>query len=158
MAWHGVRPLSDGGYGVRLHPADRELLRTLAADVRELVEQRDGAVARLFPPAYRHDEEAEAEYERLVHDELAAGRVRALRTVEASASADRLDAAEADAWCGALNDLRLVLGERLGVTDELIEQELAPGDPRGPQVAVYLWLTWLQSTLVDALASRLPER
>ncbi len=152
MRLAGVRALADGSYAVRLSATDRRLLRGLAAQVRELVERDDEAVARLFPPAYRDDPDAQAGYERLVRRELVTGRVARLRALEDSAGAERLDGAQADAWCGALNDLRLVLGERLGVTEELYERDVDPNDPRAPQLALYLWLTWLQSTVVDALS------
>ena len=56
-----------------------------------------------------------------------------------------------------LNDLRLVLGARLGVTDELYERGIDLDDPRAVELSVYGWLTWLQAGLVDALASRIPR-
>ncbi|HZO48917.1 MAG TPA: DUF2017 family protein [Gaiellaceae bacterium] len=155
MRFAGVRALAGGDYAVRLSAADRRLLQGLAAQVRELVERDDEAVARLFPPAYRDDPDAQAGYERLVRRELVAGRVARLRVLEQSAGADRLDDAQADAWCSALNDVRLVLGERLGISEDLYERDVDRNDPRAPQLALYLWLTWLQSTVVDALARRL---
>jgi hypothetical protein len=66
-----------------------------------------------------------------------------------------LDHAQVEAWCGALNDARLVLGERLGVTEELYEAGIDRRDPRAPELALYSWLTWLQGEIVEALASRL---
>ena len=54
--------------------------------------------------------------------------------------------------CGALNDLRLVLGERLGVTEDVYERDV---DPRVPELAVYDWLTWLHGSIVEVLAARL---
>ncbi|HEU5212051.1 MAG TPA: DUF2017 family protein, partial [Gaiellaceae bacterium] len=63
--------------------------------------------------------------------------------------------AQAAAWCGALNDARLVLGERLGVTEDLYENGIARDDPRARELAFYAWLTWLQGELVEALSSRL---
>ena len=52
----------------------------------------------------------------------------------------------------ALNDLRLVLGTRLGVTEETYVDETGP---RTPGMAVYVWLTWLQGELVEALSKGL---
>jgi hypothetical protein len=151
----GVRPLRDGGYGVALDDESRRVLAHLAAELRELITQRDRAVDRLFPAAYADDAVASAEFADLMRGDLEAGRVAALRLLEETADAERLDPAQADAWCGALNDLRLVIGEQVGVTEELDEYDLDPTDPRTQQLSVYLWLTWLQSTVVDALASRL---
>lgn len=156
MLWRApVEPLAGGGYILRLGPRERELLRSLCAELRSLVEEEDAAVGRLFPPAFRDDEEASAEYDRLVRGELVSGRLAALEIVRATLEADRLDEEQLAAWCGALNDLRLVLGERLGVTEDMYERELDPRDPRAPELAVYGWLTWLQGNVVEALASRL---
>ncbi len=57
------------------------------------------------------------------------------------------------AWLGALNDLRLALGTRLGVEEDWAEQlaALDDGDPRALLLAVYDWLSWLQETLVRSL-------
>jgi hypothetical protein len=90
-----------------------------------------------------------------VRGELTSSRLAALLTVEATLEADRLDEEQLSAWCGALNDLRLVLGERLGVTEDLYEAGIDPRDPRAQELALYGWLTWLQGNVVEALASRL---
>ena len=150
-----VRPLREGGYRLALARAEREALLELCRELRELIDADDEAVGRLFPSAYRDDPAASAEYDRLVRGELTAARLDALRTVERTIEANRLDEAELAAWCGALNDVRLVVGERLGVTDEIYERGIDPRDPRAPELALYAWLTWLQGWIVEALASRL---
>lgn len=150
-----VEPLADGGYRLRLGTGEREVVRDLCDELRGLVEAEDTAVGRLFPEAFRDDPEASDEYDRLVRGELVSGRLAALRIVDETIEADRLDEEQLAAWCGALNDLRLVLGERLGVTEDTYEQELDPKDPRAPDLAVFGWLTWLQGSAVEALASRL---
>ena len=69
-----------------------------------------------------------------------------------------LDEASARAFLTALTDVRLVLGERMGLrTDEDLEAleaaagELDPDDPLGYALAVYDFLTWLQETLASAM-------
>jgi hypothetical protein len=151
----GLQPLADGGYRLRLVRQERELLDALAAELERLVRAGDAAVGRLFPSAYEHDPAAEEEYRRLTRGSLTDGRLRALATLRHTVGSERLDDRQADAWCTALNDLRLVLGERLGVSEDLVERELDRRDPRAPELAVYGWLTWLQATVIDALASRL---
>jgi hypothetical protein len=156
VAWRGpVTPLRDGGYRLRLRARERDALHGLCDELRELIEADDAAVARLYPSAYRDDERASADYDRIVRDSLVSGRLGALTVVAATLEADRLEHAELEAWCGALNDLRLVLGERLGITEELYERGIDPNDPRAEQLGLYAWLTWLQGAVVDALASRL---
>ena len=152
---HGVQPLPSGSYAVELEPHETELLRGLATELETLVAAEDPAVARLFPSAYRDDPEAEREYRSLVHRSLVSGRLEALHVLRTSAGAESLSPDEAEAWCTALNDLRLVLGERLGVTEELYERGIEPDDPAAFELSVYGWLTWLQASVVDALASRL---
>jgi Domain of unknown function (DUF2017) len=156
MLWRRpVEPLARGGYRLHLSAGERDVLRELCQELRGLVEADDASVGRLFPAAFRDDAEASAEYDQLVHGELVSGRLAALRTVDQTIEADQLDEEQLAAWCGALNDLRLVLGARLGVTEDTYEEELDPNDPRAPELAVFGWLTWLQGSAVEALASRL---
>jgi hypothetical protein len=146
-----VKPLRDGRYRLRLGAEERALVRALCADLRAQIEADDRAVPRLFPPAHRTDPDAAAEFDRVARDQLVSGRLAALDTVARTVEADTLGEEELSAWCGALNDLRLVLGERLGVTEDM-DQTLFT---RSPEHALYAWLTWLQAATVDALASRL---
>jgi hypothetical protein len=156
VSWRDpVQPLRDGGYRLRLGDVERATVRHLCDELRGLIEADDQAVGRLFPAAFRDDADASAEFDRLVHGELVDGRLQALRTVRTTLDADRLDEAQLTAWCGALNDLRLVLGEQLGVTEDLYVSGVDPADPRAPELALYGWLTWLQGHVVEALASRL---
>lgn len=64
----------------------------------------------------------------------------------------RVDDRDADAWMRALTDLRLALGTRLGVEQD-VEPDWAedPDDPRRYVLGVYDWLGWLQETLVHAV-------
>ncbi|MBO0840080.1 MAG: DUF2017 domain-containing protein [Sciscionella sp.] len=61
-----------------------------------------------------------------------------------------LDPDQASAWLSALNDVRLSLGTRLGVTEDMPEQ-LPPEDPRARHLVVYHWVTWCQDSLVQAV-------
>jgi Domain of unknown function (DUF2017) len=88
-------------------------------------------------------------------DELLAGRRQALATLERTAGAKRLDDDEAQAWLTALNDLRLVLGTRLDVTEDLSLATLSPEQPRSREYALYAYLSWLQEQLIQALTAGL---
>jgi hypothetical protein len=152
-----VRRTSRGHYELRLPPGERSLLRTLPRQLRELLRTEDPALERLFPPAYADDPERNAEYVELVREDLVSQRMTSLDVMEATIDEDRLDEEQVAAWLGALNDLRLVLGTRLEVTEEMSEEGLPPGDPRGPAFELYQYLTFLESEVVDALASGLPS-
>jgi hypothetical protein len=143
----------EGGFRLRLPPAERELLRRLPAELRELLAAgpADPNLRRLFPPAYEDDAD-EAEYRRLMRADLVEGRRRALRVLQESVDNDRLSPDEAEAWLTALNDLRLVLGTGLDVSEQTLLHRLDPREPRARELAVYAYLSGLQEELVAALA------
>ena len=142
-----------GDIRLRLPRDERALLRSLPAQLRRLLVEApdDPSLERLFPPAY-DDAEDETEYRRLMGDELLEGRRRALRVIEETLDQDRLTKEQAEAWLTALNDLRLVLGTRLDVTEDSVLERLRPDDPNAFELSLYAYLSWLQEQLVDALA------
>jgi len=117
----------------------------------------DPVLARLLPDAYRDDAEAAGEFRRFTEQELRSGKVAAAQTVLDTLPPDggRIELTEPDAqvWLRALNDVRLVLGVRLDITEDTAQrsQDLDPADPRAAYLWVYDWLTYLQETLVRAL-------
>jgi hypothetical protein len=144
----------DGAGGVRLrfHEGEVLLLRELLDELEGLLEDPDDpALGRLFPQAHE-DPESEEQYRSLVRDQLLGGRSKAIAVVRDTLDEEMLDADEADAWLRALNDLRLVLGTRLDVTEDLDYENLDLNEPRGRDLAVYGYLTWLQEQLVEAIA------
>ncbi len=147
-----VRRLRRGGIELRLPDAERAFLRSLAPEMRELFGTPDDpAEARLFPDAYPEDEQRSQEYRLLAHTELMESHLKALEVLESSADAERLDEEQAVAWLRALNEVRLVLGTRLDVTEEGTERPIDVDDPRVPVFAAYDYLSMLQGELVDAL-------
>jgi hypothetical protein len=138
-------------------PADPlEAMLGLSGGDRELSD--DPALARLLPDAYPDDDpEASREFRRYTEVDLVAGKRAHCSTVLATLAAGgplRLDAEQAQAWLGCLNDLRLVLGTRLEVTEELDPDALDPDDPRTQALQVYGWLGWLQESLLACLMGR----
>ena len=101
----------------------------------------DPTVRRLFPTAYHEDPDRDQEYQQLVRDELLERRLAALALVEATAADDDLDEAGLTGWLTALNDLRLVLGTRLDVSED--DHDVDPDDPDAPAHAVYHYLGML---------------
>jgi uncharacterized protein DUF2017 len=144
----------DGAGGVRLrfHEGEVLLLRELLDELEGLLEDPDDpALRRLFPQAHE-DPESEEQYRSLVRDQLLGGRSKAIAVVRDTLDKEMLRSDEADAWLRALNDLRLVLGTRLDVTEDLDYENLDLNEPRGRDLAVYGYLTWLQEQLVEAIA------
>lgn len=125
--------------------------------------ERDPALGRLLPTANRTDDEAAAEFRRLTETGLRQRKASALAVASAALRHDdgdkvRLSEPEARAFLVALTDVRLVLGERMGLrTDEDIDTleataaDLDPDDPLAYALAVYDFLTWLQETLASAM-------
>ena len=154
MARRQIQRARDGSYRLRLSPPERELLRSLPAELEVLLDTPDNRdLRRLFPPAY-DDAEAQDEYRQLVGGELLDLQRRALTTIRETAGRDRLTAEEADAWLTGLNVLRLVLGTRLDVRQEE-PLDVDPSAPHAQETAVYLYLSYLQEQLVDAMAGAL---
>ncbi len=152
-----IRGRSDGRFDVRLERTERQLLRSLVPQVAELLSaedlpgSNDVAVGRLFPVAYAESRDAdrETEYRLLVHDELRASHLAALTALAQSADARVVDAEQLGAWMRAVNAIRLILGTRLGVTEEG-DERAGGGDVDG--FAVYDYLSWLTDEIVGALA------
>ncbi|HEX6597640.1 MAG TPA: DUF2017 family protein [Acidimicrobiales bacterium] len=142
-----------GGVELRLPEEEREFLRSLAPEMRELLGTPDDpAIGRLFPPAYVDDEDHQTAYRLLAGTELMESHLAALEVLETSADAERLDEEQAHAWMRALNEVRLVLGTRLDVTEEGTERPTSRNDPRLPAFAAYDYLSQLQGELIEALS------
>jgi hypothetical protein len=148
-----LRRTRKGTIKVDLPEEERELLRSIVAQMREVLSDGDDpALDRLYPIAYPKDEEREAEWKALIRSELADHHAAALSTLEETADAESLDQEQAGAWLRALNQIRLILGTRLDVTEDGGERPTSD-DPRAAPFALYDYLAFLQDQLVDALAS-----
>jgi Domain of unknown function (DUF2017) len=132
---------------------DTDPLATLVGMTQSPVDLPDDPVLlRLLPDAYGDPEQA-AEFRRLTDSELRTGKAAAIDRVLDDVAADRieLDLDEGvGMWLQAINDVRLVLGTRLDVTEDWTEtlSELPADDPRVPLYGFYDWLSILQETLV----------
>ncbi|MGH2711698.1 MAG: DUF2017 family protein [Actinomycetota bacterium] len=152
-----IEKKKDGRYRLQLSSDEREVLRALPRQLLGLLGSNDPSLRRLTPPAHPDDPKMEAEYRELVGGELDSRRRRSLEVMEETIEAKDLDEEQISAWLTALNDLRLVLGTRLDVTEDLYEEGIPEDDSRAPLYAVYLYLGWLEEQVVSALAAGLPE-
>ena len=117
----------------------------------------DEVLHRLLPNAYQ-DQADSAEFRRYTESTLRnkkQAHAMAMRMYLKSAKDGTvdLDHDSANAWLGAINDIRLALGVRLKVENGSQEhlEILAPDDPLRGVYSVYTWLGWLQESLLSAL-------
>ena len=91
----------------------------------------------------------------MVGGDLLEGRRQALATLARDRHRRPLTEDELGSWLTATNDLRLVLGTRLGVTDDTQGFMPLADDPQAPEWVAYNYLSWLQEEVVAALSDAL---
>jgi hypothetical protein len=147
--------MEDDGFRVRLGQNERTVIRGLAGQHRELLiaesPSSDPGVARLFPSAYPDDPLRSLEFEQATGGALLDGRLQAASTVESTSDAETLTEEQLLQWLAVVNDLRLVLGTRLEVTEETTEDDFAGDEERSGAFDLYVFLTWLESEIVEVL-------
>jgi Domain of unknown function (DUF2017) len=150
----GIERRRDGTYRVHLPSEERDVLAALPGQLRDAMAEGEPTLYRLFPPAHADDDEANADYARLVGAGLLEGKLLALAELERTAHATMLDDEGLGTWLGAIESLRLVLGTQLDVTEESYGG-LDLDDPNAPRLALYHWLSWLQEEVIQALSAGL---
>jgi Domain of unknown function (DUF2017) len=149
------------GEGLRanLDANERSLLLGLLDEMQTLLEApglADPVSQRLFPDAYDNEKQSTAFHE-LVGNELRDGKVQAVRAMK-----DRLKGRgpletsipeeEIHAWLTGITDLRLAIGTRIDVTEEMMGADLDPKDPTAPALSVLHWLGWLQESILAEIS------
>ena len=137
-----------------LEAPERELLRMLPEQARELVDHDDPTAQRLFPVAYPDDAAAQSDYHEMMGTQLLEHHQQALDILLSTVDAATIDTDELQGWLGAVEVLRLLLGTQLDVSEDMTEVD--PADPRADQFTVYQYLSMLQNEIVDTLAAALP--
>src|SRR3954465_15742558 len=101
-----------GRYVIRLDDRERELIRELLRELRELLalSPDDPRVRRLYPAAYADDSERENEYRRLTREEPRSGRPARRDEVARTVDESVVSPYQLTAWMQAVNTLRLILG------------------------------------------------
>jgi hypothetical protein len=129
----------------------------------------DANLRRLFPTAYNNDAKKDAEYQRLMRDELLESRLAAIDvTIKVIAQDDEISAEEIDAFARSINSLRLVLGTTLDIaesdygsqsdtqqSDDSDSDEASEADEFLIQKELYEYLGWLLEWTVGAQSSGL---
>lgn len=160
-----VERTADGRFALRLDPGERRVLGSLVDQLGAVTadgpDLDDPAFARLYPTVMPDDPVRSAAFAGLVHADLEAGRREALETVAATLDATSIDGVQAAAWLGVCNDLRLVMGTRLGIDagdeDATAGNDDDPDDPDALARTVFHYLGWLVGAFVEALEAGLAE-
>ncbi len=149
------------GYVLNLDQEELDLIVRLLGELRTLLVEGDPAnhqlLRRLFPPAYHlaDDVEAEAEYQRLMGDELLANKVEAVSTVERLlAEGKPLDEAGAHALLQSLNSVRLVLGTMIDISENDDPGAIPDDHPLVGEMHLYHYLSYVLESTVQALAGK----
>jgi hypothetical protein len=159
MAWRARPPIerTRQGYRINLNPDERSVLSSLLDQLRTLLLGPDDhpLLRRLFPAAYHLPEHAEhdAEYQRLMREDLVASRLSAISLIDEALSSDPpLAEGQIAALAQGLNSVRLVLGTLLDVSEEHDPDEIDPDDPLADEYQLYGYLSWLLEWTVRALS------
>jgi hypothetical protein len=165
-----------------LEPGERDLIRRLFEDIIAMLEPKsaaaedplaamvgldphavrpeDSALLRLLPDAVRGDDAAALEFRRLTERSLREEKLAALRasTLLLEHSPLQLNQEQARTFARAVNDVRLVLADRLDIRTDEDAQALHDIDDWSQAedldtylALVYNFLTWLQEALMQAL-------
>lgn len=165
-----------------LEPAERDLLRGLLDDVISMLESEakenedplaamigldmdvkqpsDRALLRLLPNVMKDDDAGSLEFRQLTERSVRESKIGALRATAMGLDKDDLVLTPADAqrWSMALNDVRLVLAERLDIRDEADADHIhsmqdwsQAEDVESYLALVYNFTTWLQESLVQSI-------
>jgi hypothetical protein len=156
VAGRRVKRSGPDRFELRIPAGERDVLRTLPGQLRALVvggdAREDPALRRLYPAAYLDDPTAAAEFDGVVRDDLTEQRLAAIDTMTRTLDERRLNREEVEAWLAAINDLRLVLGVRLAVTEESEPRDFAGDEDDEASFALYAYLSMLEEEIVEALS------
>lgn len=151
------------GFAFNIGDDERQLVARLLTELSQLLmgESDDPRLIRIFPPAYHlaDDAEADAEYQRLMREDLVASRLSGISTVNAALEAPGPVGEEAMvAFVQAINGLRLVLGTMLDVGEDHDPDDIDDDDPRIGEHHLYNFLSWLLDWGVRALSQPLNQQ
>ena len=148
-------PKGGDRFEVRLTSEAKQGILSLAEELEELQSTDRPETKRLFPTAYPDDPERDAGYQIFARDQLIEKRKDAVAIIRRTTEADELTAEELSAWMGVLNDLRLVLGTMLDVSED--DYKIDMTSPEAESLLLYGYLGELVHHMVEALTTSLPE-
>lgn len=171
------------GYVSRIDELERGVLEAIVEDVAALIAPEnnrgtraviDPALVRVFPPASLEDPDLAVELRNLTYHELASTKLRSLHVVATElrreGDAVVIPKEAVNDWLRALNDVRLVLSERLGISDDADAErfyQMALAATQGEESAdscadentlamasLYAGISWWQGSLLESLGLR----
>lgn len=151
-----VRRRRDGTFTHSFHTGIPQLLVELGGQLEAVLDSDSPDLRRLFPTAYADDAEKDAGYQILARTSLNDQRRAALATVQRTADSDVLTEDELTDWMAVTNDLRLVLGTRLDVSEDSDGSEYTPGSVEAELLDIYHLLGAVLHEIVTALSEALP--
>ena len=137
---------------------EAHLLRQVITEYEQLLDTDhsldDPVIARLFPSASIEDAEVERVFRDMVQTDLDQHKRRTVTTARYTLGPDgsvehTLTPEETSAWLSLLTDLRLAIGVRLAVTEDMMQMHADPRDPEQWPLAVMNYLGALQESLVE---------
>jgi hypothetical protein len=150
-----------GGVRIRLDDVERNLLVSLFSDLALALDdlaEDDPVRQRLYPAGYDDPDQA-AEFREMTENSLRVDRDDRIAQCTADLGGEGelfLDADAADRWIKVLNDLRLAIGTRIGVSEDDDPEDLHEdeGADAVSSRVVYQWLTAVQDSVVVAVMGR----
>lgn len=148
--------LNDDGLAINVGSEEQAFLKNVVGELRDLVmSESDPSLRRLNPPARPDDEDAEVGYRELVDNALLEGRLSAIETVEQGLQSSQIKPDDYGAWMQTINNLRLVIGEHLEITNERTPPLKTEGDIE--RWSIYEYLGYVLQSLIEALDDTLPD-
>lgn len=150
----------DTGPAAAFVEAEADALRRLISDYLTLLSSEtpgtDPAVARLLPTASLEDEAVASSFRDLTESDLIAEKRSNAQIALASLGISGgwegpVTPDQQDAWLPLLTDLRLIIGVREGVTEEIMDKPVDPSDPAHANLLLLHGLGTLQQDLIEAI-------
>jgi Domain of unknown function (DUF2017) len=148
---------SGSGFVLHIGRDERAVVTQLLEELRTLQSDpaASDATARLFPVVHPADPDQEAEYQRLMREELITSRSAGIDTaVEVLSRPGRkvpVDEAEMLSFVRAINSVRLVLGTILDVTED-DDLSAPPELVESPEYQLYGYLSYVLDACVRAMS------
>jgi hypothetical protein len=147
------------GFVIDLGTNETDILLRLIDELRTLLTDDNpepaaaALTARLFPVVHPDDPVMEAEYQRLMRDELVQSKLSALLQVETALGGNgKVDEGQLLAFMQAVNSIRLVLGVMLGISDDESADQVdeISNLAETHEQMLYHYLSWLLEWTVTA--------